>query len=164
MHRLEITLQLSPLAERQRRSPNCAPSYFSLFIPEIVPQVCLNCAPIGLASTVPQVTYCPNCATVSQLQDPSNFMPQLCPNCAREFSILCPKCAINCAPAVPSLITKWPLIISETESAALTTAPPPLHTNSRRTVTSQNHHIWKWIDSFIHIWQIHDVTNRQLFA
>ena len=41
------------------------------------------------------------------------------------------------------------------------------HMNSRRSVTSQNNHTWKWIVSLypiIHIWQIRDVTNRQLFT
>ena len=69
---------------------NCTQIKFFLLFPEIVSQFCPSCAPTGFASTVPQL--CPNCA-------PSNFMPQPCPGCARELSILRP----NCASTVPPL-------------------------------------------------------------
>ena len=60
-----------------------------LFYPEIVPQARLNCAPTGFASTVPQVTLCPNCTpTVHQL-------------CPRVF-IFVPQLCHNCVPTVPS--------------------------------------------------------------
>ena len=65
-------------------SLHCAPS-----VPQVCPQVCPSCAPTLFAPSVPQVTFCPNCArTVSQL----------CPKCAPGNSILCPRCA----PSVPS--------------------------------------------------------------
>ena len=40
-----------------------------------------------------------------------------------------------------------------------------LHTNSRRSVASQNNHIYgNGLSGYIHIRQIRDVTNRQLFT
>ena len=67
-----------------------------------VPQLCPNWFCFNCASTVPQVTLCPNCApTVPQLcPRVFNFVPQMGPNCASIVPQLCPNWyCLNCAPS-----------------------------------------------------------------
>ena len=77
-------LNPAPTVSKRNMCPKCVQTNFSLVCPEIVPQLCPNCGSTVPQLLLPQLSL--NCA-------PSNFMPQLCPSWAREFSILCPNCA-----------------------------------------------------------------------
>ena len=80
---------------------NCASGHFCLNCAPSVPQVCPSCALTASAPSVPQVTFCPNCAPTvpncapsvpQEIQFCAPSVPQLClarfPNCLTMIKII----------------------------------------------------------------------------